>query len=239
MKEQYKIEVSKPCQENWNSFTETEKGGFCSNCQKEVIDFSQLTSTEIISVLSNNQSICGRFRKDQLGSHIIPQERRNSYNLSGLLRKGLVAGFLFLTQLPQNALAIKTATLQYSQNDSNQLNKKPSLSSAFKVSGYVVDEDTGEKLPSANVILKGTNIGVNTDLDGYFEFPQELKEGDVLIFTYIGMKRKEFKIKSNMGSEIILEMELIADIMGEVSISYDAHAMAPKPTIFQRIASWF
>ena len=37
-----------------------------------------------------------------------------------------------------------------------------------KVAGRVIDKETGEGLPGANVYLKGTNLGAATDLDGYY-----------------------------------------------------------------------
>jgi hypothetical protein len=37
-----------------------------------------------------------------------------------------------------------------------------------KIVGVVVDAETGEPLPGANILIKGTAIGAATDLDGYF-----------------------------------------------------------------------
>ncbi len=46
----------------------------------------------------------------------------------------------------------------------------PSASAAVtgKIAGIVVDAETGEPLPGANVIIEGTNMGAATDPDGYF-----------------------------------------------------------------------
>ncbi len=37
-----------------------------------------------------------------------------------------------------------------------------------KISGRVVDQQSGEGLPAANVILQGTQLGASTDLDGFY-----------------------------------------------------------------------
>ncbi len=62
------IDIKTPCSENWNDFTPTKTGGFCSSCQKNVIDFSNKSNAEIQSILEQNKSekVCGRFRTTQL-----------------------------------------------------------------------------------------------------------------------------------------------------------------------------
>ncbi|SVD07072.1 uncharacterized protein METZ01_LOCUS359926, partial [marine metagenome] len=37
-----------------------------------------------------------------------------------------------------------------------------------KVSGQILDTNTGEPLIGANVILQGTSLGAATDIDGYY-----------------------------------------------------------------------
>jgi len=49
----------------------------------------------------------------------------------------------------------------------------------------VVSDETGP-LPGANVIVKGTNRGVQTDVDGKYAI--KAKTGEVLVFSFIGMK---------------------------------------------------
>jgi len=46
----------------------------------------------------------------------------------------------------------------------------PSASAAVtgKIAGVVIDAETGEPLPGANVVIEGTNMGAATDPDGYF-----------------------------------------------------------------------
>ncbi|HDL59838.1 MAG TPA: carboxypeptidase-like regulatory domain-containing protein, partial [candidate division WOR-3 bacterium] len=37
-----------------------------------------------------------------------------------------------------------------------------------KITGRVIDKETGDPLPGANVVIVGTKIGTATDLDGYY-----------------------------------------------------------------------
>lgn len=56
------------------------------------------------------------------------------------------------------------------------------------VSGTVTDEG-GFPIPGVNVIIKGTTSGTQTDIDGKFTI--QAAATDVLVFTYVGMQRKE------------------------------------------------
>ncbi len=61
------------------------------------------------------------------------------------------------------------------------------------VSGIVIDED-GSTLPGVSVIVKGTNIGTMTLING--EYSIRVPEGNnILIFSYIAMKTQEVTIK--------------------------------------------
>ena len=55
---------------------------------------------------------------------------------------------------------------------------KVAISQNTSIKGRVIDEKTGETLPGAVVILKGSTTGSNTDLDGNFTI------GNLLPGTY-------------------------------------------------------
>ena len=56
------------------------------------------------------------------------------------------------------------------------------------ITGTVTDAN-GEPLIGVNVVIKGTSTGAITDLDGAFSVNG--KQGDIMVFTYIGMETKE------------------------------------------------
>lgn len=56
-------------------------------------------------------------------------------------------------------------------------------------------EEVAEALPEVNIYLKNTNIGTSTDRKGEFTFPRKLKIGDILVFSYLGFKKKEVTIQ--------------------------------------------
>ncbi len=57
------------------------------------------------------------------------------------------------------------------------------------IDGHVREKGSGEPLPFAHVVLKGTNTGATTDTAGYFSIlinNSELKGADTLIVSYLG-----------------------------------------------------
>ena len=64
-----KISINTPCHENWDAMSPNDKGAFCLSCQKNVVDFSKKTITEIKDFFKHvpeTESVCGRFEEDQL-----------------------------------------------------------------------------------------------------------------------------------------------------------------------------
>ena len=42
---------------------------------------------------------------------------------------------------------------------------------ANSISGTIIDKDTGEPLPYANIIISNTDIGTASDINGYYIIP--------------------------------------------------------------------
>lgn len=70
------------------------------------------------------------------------------------------------------------------------------------ISGTVTDQ-SGMPLPGVNVLLKGTSTGVQTDFDGNYAIEANL--GDVLVFSYIGLKTAEYGVGDNTRVDVVME----------------------------------
>ena len=64
----------------------------------------------------------------------------------------------------------------------------------------VVTDVSGLPLPGVNIVIKGTSKGVQTDFDGKFKI--QVKEGQALVFSFIGMKTKEMAASTNMNVKL-------------------------------------
>lgn len=73
-----------------------------------------------------------------------------------------------------------------------------------KITGTVVSAEDNEPVIGAAVVVRGTQIGIVTDVDGVFslEVPASAK---TLVISYLGMKTQEVAIKD--GLKIILESD--------------------------------
>jgi hypothetical protein len=94
----------------------------------------------------------------------------------------------------------------YAQTNSSSATEVASNERTIK--GIVSTEDG--PLPGVNIVLKGTQTGVNTDLKGEFTFPKKLKTGDILVFSYLGFENQEVKIKdSSTFIKLVLTEDLV------------------------------
>ena len=71
------------------------------------------------------------------------------------------------------------------------------------VSGTVTSASDGEPLIGASVLVKGTTIGTDTDIDG--KFTVKAKKGDVLQFRYVGYEPSEVKVGDNSVINVMLQ----------------------------------
>lgn len=62
----------------------------------------------------------------------------------------------------------------------------------YAISGTVTDNH-GQPLPGATVRIKGTMVGTVTDTEGRYTLRGEWAMGDVVLFTFIGMKEVSVK----------------------------------------------
>lgn len=70
------------------------------------------------------------------------------------------------------------------------------------VNGIVVDSQTNEPLPFANILL-GSQIGVASDMDGKF-FISSVNELDELTISYVGYKTSNYKISKRSFDELVI-----------------------------------
>lgn len=79
-------------------------------------------------------------------------------------------------------------------------------SQTTSIKGKVVDRTLNEPIPGALVLVKGTQTGAVTDIDGTFQI--QAKVGDILVISFIGFKSKEVSVtNSNQAIDVSLDMD--------------------------------
>ena len=77
------------------------------------------------------------------------------------------------------------------------------------ITGSVTDSNNNDALPGVNVIVKTTTNGTNTDFNGNFSL-DNVKTGDVLVFSYLGYKTLEYSVSDSFNISISLEEDVEA-----------------------------
>ncbi len=80
-----------------------------------------------------------------------------------------------------------------------------------KVTGQVLDEN-GEPVIGASVLVKGTTVGTITDFDGKFSL-EVPSNGKSLEISYVGMKKVEVKVASNVKAVLETDSQALDEVM--------------------------
>lgn len=73
-----------------------------------------------------------------------------------------------------------------------------SLNAQRTITGTVTIAEEGSALPGVEVLVKGTKISTLTDMDGKYILNNVPEDSNIIVFSFIGMKTKEVKIKGDV-----------------------------------------
>jgi TonB-dependent starch-binding outer membrane protein SusC len=99
--------------------------------------------------------------------------------------------------------------------DSNQLvpenvpgqNGVTSVQQGKQISGRVAGAD-GQPIPGASVVVKGTAVGITTDMNGEFQLDVPA-DAQILVFSFVGMRTQEVVIEGRTQFNITMQEESI------------------------------
>ncbi len=212
------LSIPEPCHQNWNEMTPTQQGRFCNACAKQVVDFSNMSDTQVVQYFSNikNENVCGRAYPDQLERAIsIPKQPKKKlfgyWNYITML-------FLFFsktnTAKAQGGVKIVTES-QINANKQNRITKgQLAVNTNRMIAGKIIDE-TGEPLAGASIIIKNSKHGTSSDVNGFYKINADTKS-DILEITAVGFEKKEIKLANLNSSDIVLtrmDMQMMGDVV--------------------------
>ncbi|WP_405565332.1 carboxypeptidase-like regulatory domain-containing protein [Polaribacter sp. Asnod6-C07] len=228
----YQITIPKPCHEDWNKMTSTEKGKFCESCSKEVVDFTSLSNSEIAKKVRKDNNLCGRFKDNQLNTELEVIKKNNlSKVAAGLaLISAISASEPVFTQSIKDNVEVLSIRLGkvFVENDSIQKD--------IIITGKV--KDSFDVLPGVSIVLKESTLGIETDFDGNFsiKIPNKKTKSTILVISYLGYETQEIDVLS-IKKPLIIEMKESKALLGEVVTV--GMVTVKRPNIFKRIGNLF
>jgi len=219
MKKSITIKIPEPCHEDWNKMTPTEKGKFCNNCSKEVYDFTNMSDEALVKHLAENKNLCGRFKKTQLDREVkLARKSRNSfapYAASVLLPMAILSTSQLQGQesITAEKTHIPTDVKSYAKQGEVKVHNHKDTGTLI-IKGTITD-DNGYPLSGANIVVKGTSQGTQSDFDGLYSM--EVKPSQTLVFSYVGFITREI-IVSTIDNTIHIVLKEGAAPLGELVI---------------------
>ncbi|MCG2461643.1 TonB-dependent receptor [Flavobacteriaceae bacterium F89] len=82
------------------------------------------------------------------------------------------------------------------------------------ITGSVTSAADNVPIPGVNIVVQGSTVGTQSDFDGNFAI--EAENGDVLVFSYLGMKTQKHTVGSDKSIAIVMEED--ASLLDEVVV---------------------
>lgn len=222
MPKQIQLTIAEPCHEDWDKMTPSEKGRFCGSCQKQVVDFTRMSNSQLAAFFRKKStgSVCGRFMEDQLDKNILVPRKRIPW-IKYFFQFSIP---LFLVSVKLNA---QKGQVKVKETTTEEVNitmgfvasprmpqKTKQLSNEIK--GRVVDEQ-GKPVPFASIMIAGSPIGTAADSNGSFSVvvPAKMKQYSLEVSS-VGFETKnvsENEVDESGGLTVKLNTLSLPDVL--------------------------
>ena len=87
------------------------------------------------------------------------------------------------------------------------------MAQVSKVTGVVISEEDNLPIVGASVLIKGTNTGTMTDIDGKFTLGNIPANAKKVIISFIGMQSRELDIKPELNVILKSDTEVLDEVV--------------------------
>lgn len=214
------LKITNSCMADWENMSKKKASRHCKLCNKTVYDFTNLNETEIINFfenhVSNKKKTCGRFNRNQLRHINLELNTKSNYisrlspYLLGLMLTSVGCKVYKQEQISCNAQNSSIEIFDPLGKDSLRNNT---------IYGQILSTDN-EPLPFAVVSIKGTDRGIESDLNGNFELDISGLDLDqyYLHTSYLGYQAIEVKLFDIKENRFKIKLAGEYDLMGEVVV---------------------
>ena len=105
-----------------------------------------------------------------------------------------------------------------------------------KVTGTVISDDDKQPVVGASIVVKGTNLGTITDIDGHFTLLNVPNSAKILQISYIGFKTLEVPVKGQTTFNITLQ-EDTENLQEVVVVGYGSSVKKDLTTAVTSVSS--
>ncbi len=170
------------------------------------LGFNQAIISDVFSKIERTIGVRFVFNEAKLGQTPTVNIAEGNYTLDHILTMIEVQTNLQFKQI-SNMIAVsrnshEPLALSNELLLANGSSKLKAHSSELSITGKITDEK-GEGLIGVSVLIKGTNKGAVTDVDGKFSL--DAKEGDILVLSFVGFKNKEITVGKDVNMSISME----------------------------------
>ena len=248
-----KLQLHKPCTENWELMTPGQQGRFCAHCSKQVIDFTSMNPLQIHKIIQeSNNEVCGRLTEDQLAFPIFHFEQATEHYkfpfrkvaagiaLAASLSLPYEAHSQSVEETPvelvshtQNPKIEETAISQHNSDPSQQT--KSSNKEIFEIKGLVLSEQDSLPMAAVKVILstKEEVYIAYADDQGKFTLSVttlNLRYENVITVSYGSLQEENLKVAQGhfKATDHILTKDQLTS--GEEIVIYSGDKLCKEPT---------
>jgi hypothetical protein len=115
---------------------------------------------------------------------------------------------------------------------SKPVNKSKQTRETWTITGTVTTAEEGDPLPGVNVMIKGTQQGTITDLDGNYRI-DVVDSNNVLVFSFIGFESQEITI----DNQTVIDVALIEDRVSLEEVVVVGYGTVKKSSLTGSVAS--
>lgn len=157
------------------------------------VEFKNASLQEIFEQVKRQTGVSFMFSNDDVRSFERRDFKVESADVNTVMERCL-AGTGLTFEIVDNVVIVKKMELQAQTVE------------RAVVKGYVKN-NKGELLPGVTIAIKGTTLGTVSDADGHFKLEIPKRKDIILVFTFVGMKKKEIPFKNEKELQVVMEDE--------------------------------
>jgi len=148
---QYTLGYSFVCNNKWDNMTPKHNGRYCGDCNKVVVDFTQMKDSEIIEYLLKNKHTCGILKKNQVNRpmFLFAYKKRSSWPAMAAM---LIAGLVTLAPINIQANNINKTNTEFFPIDGK---KGEPQNNEQKITVFIFNSATNQPIPKGMVYVDG------------------------------------------------------------------------------------